>query len=257
MTRGTRTRAGTTLEVQGLSYSVGGVRILDDVSLQVAAGEFLGVIGPNGAGKTTVFNLLSGVALPSSGTVRMADRDLTRLPPHARARAGLGRTFQTSSVFPALSAVENVRLAAEAGAGARLWGPPAGSGGRLLDSARDCLDRVGLSVQADAPAGSLSHGEKRKLEIAIVLAGRPQVLLLDEPMAGLGMEDVPEVVALIRDLHADQGITVLMVEHHMEVILGLADRIAVMHHGSLLACDTPDAVMADPAVQSAYLGEPL
>ncbi|HET7356200.1 MAG TPA: ABC transporter ATP-binding protein [Nocardioidaceae bacterium] len=257
MTRGTLTRAGTTLEVQGLSYSIGGVRILDDVSLHVAAGEFLGVIGPNGAGKTTLFNLLSGVALPSSGTVRMADREITRLSPHARARAGLGRTFQTSSVFPALSAVENVRLAAEAGAGARLWGPPDGPGGRLLETARECLERVGLSTQAAALAGSLSHGEKRKLEIALVLAGRPQLLLLDEPMAGLGMEDVPEVVALVRDLHADQGITVLMVEHHMEVILGLADRIAVMHHGSLLACDTPEAVMADPAVQSAYLGEPL
>ena len=257
MSRGTLTTTGSTLEVRGLSYSIGGVHILDDVSLDVAAGEFLGVIGPNGAGKTTLFNLLSGVALPSSGTVRMAEADITRLPPHARARAGLGRTFQTSSVFPALSAVENVRLAAEAGAGARLWGPAAGRGGRLLDSARDCLERVGLTGQADAPAGSLSHGEKRKLEIAIVLAGGPQLLLLDEPMAGLGMEDVPEVVALIRGLHADQGITVLMVEHHMEVILGLADRIAVMHHGSLLACDTPDGVMADPAVQSAYLGEAL
>ncbi|HET7387837.1 MAG TPA: ABC transporter ATP-binding protein, partial [Nocardioidaceae bacterium] len=248
---------GATLAVRALSYSIGGVHILDDVSLDVAAGEFVGVIGPNGAGKTTLFNLLSGVVLPSSGTVRMADRDITRLTPHSRATAGLGRTFQTSSVFPALSAVENVRLAAEAGAGARLWGPPAGRGGELLARARHCLERVGLSGQASAPAGSLSHGEKRKLELAIVLAGRPQVLLLDEPMAGLGMEDVPEVVALIRDLHADQGITVLMVEHHMEVILGLADRIAVMHHGSLLACDTPDAVMADPAVQSAYLGEPL
>ena len=243
--------------MRDLSYAVGGVRILDGVTLQVAAGEFIGVIGPNGAGKTTLFNLLSGLALPTRGQVRLADRDVTRLSVHGRARAGLGRTFQISSVFPALSAVENVRLAAEAGAGARMWGPPGGRAGHLIEQAHQCLDRVGLAAQAGASAGSLSHGEKRKLEIAIVLASRPKLLLLDEPMAGLGMEDVPEVVALIRGLHTEQGLTVLMVEHHIEVILGLADRVAVMHHGSLLACDTPDAVMADPAVQGAYLGEAL
>ena len=243
--------------MRDLSYAVGGVQILDGVSLRVAAGEFIGVIGPNGAGKTTLFNLLSGLALPTRGRVRLADRDVTRLSVHGRARAGLGRTFQTSSVFPALTAVENVRLAADAGAGARMWGPPAGRGGHLLEQAHACLDRVGLTAQSQAPAGSLSHGEKRKLEIAIVLASKPRLLLLDEPMAGLGMEDVPEVVELIRGLHTEQGLTVLMVEHHIGVILGLADRVAVMHHGSLLACDTPDAVMADPAVQSAYLGEAL
>jgi branched-chain amino acid transport system ATP-binding protein len=150
--------------------------------------------------------------------------------------------------------LDNVRLAASADAGGslRLWGGT----GRHREVARDCVDRVGLSARAGRAAGSLSHGDKRKLEIAIVLATTPQVLLLDEPMAGLGVEDVPEVVGLVRALHAD-GLTVLMVEHHIEVIMGLADRIAVMHHGRLVTCDTPERVMADPTVQSAYLGEGL
>ncbi len=244
--------SGTSLTVRGLSYSVGGVHILEDVDLDVRAGELVGVIGPNGAGKTTLFNALSGLVTPTGGEIRMGSHDLTHAPVSTRARAGLGRTFQTSSVFPALSALENVRLAARADAGGslRLWGGP----GRSLGVARDCLDRVGLAARSDRPAGSLSHGDKRKLEIAIVLATTPQVLLLDEPMAGLGVEDVPEVVELIRGLHADQGITVLMVEHHIEVVVDLADRIAVMHHGRLIGCDTPDNVMADPLVQSAYLG---
>ncbi len=231
------------------------MRILEDVDLAVEPGEFIGVIGPNGAGKTTLFNLLSGLAAPTAGEVRMGERDLTRLPVFARARAGLGRTFQTSSVFPGLDCAENVRLAAQADAGGRLrlWGGP----GRTREVAASCLERVGLAARAGRKAGSLSHGDKRKLEIAIVLATTPQVLLLDEPMAGLGVEDVPELVGLIRGLHAEQGITVLMVEHHIEVILGLADRIAVMHHGRLISCDAPEAVMADPLVQSAYLGEAL
>ncbi|MGN6132115.1 MAG: ABC transporter ATP-binding protein [Nocardioidaceae bacterium] len=247
--------SGTALTVRGLSYSIGGVHILEDVDLDVRPGEFVGVIGPNGAGKTTLFNALSGLLTPTGGEIRIGSRDITHAPVFTRARAGVGRTFQTSSVFPALSALENVRLAARADAGGslRLWG----GAGRSLEVARDCLDRVGLAPRSERPAGSLSHGDKRKLEIAIVLATTPQVLLLDEPMAGLGVEDVPEVVGLIRGLHADQGITVLMVEHHIEVIVDLADRIAVMHHGRLISCDTPDNVMADPLVQSAYLGDGL
>ncbi len=246
---------GTALGIEGLSYSIGGVHILEDVDLDVAPGEFIGVIGPNGAGKSTLFNLISGLATPTGGRIVMGERDLTHETVYARARAGLGRTFQTSSVFPALSALENVRLAAQADArgGPRLWG----GAGRSLQVARDCLDLVGLGARADRPAGSLSHGDKRKLEIALVLATTPRVLLLDEPMAGLGVEDVPELVGLIRGLHAEQGITVLMVEHHIEVIVDLADRIAVMHHGRLISCATPEQVMADPLVQSAYLGEGL
>ena len=241
--------------MRDLSFTVGGVRILDTVSLDVEAGEFVGVIGPNGAGKTTLFNVLSGLLTATGGEARLDGREITGLPVFARARAGLGRTFQTSSVFPGLSALENVRLAAEADAGGslRLWGGV----GRTVGFARECLDRVGLGARSGRLAGSLSHGDKRKLEIAIVLATSPQLLMLDEPMAGLGMEDVPEISDLVRGLHRDHGITVLMVEHHIEVVLGLADRIAVMHHGRLLSCDTPAAVMADPLVQSAYLGDEL
>jgi branched-chain amino acid transport system ATP-binding protein len=225
------------------------------VDLSVPAGEFLGVIGPNGAGKTTLFNCISGLITPTGGTIGVDGRDLTRAPVFERSRRGLGRTFQTSSVFPALSALENVRLAAQARAGGslRLWGGTR----RSVRRAQECLDQVRLGARADHLAGSLSHGDKRKLELAIVLATEPRLLLLDEPMAGLGVEDVPELVAVIRDLHHEHGITVLMVEHHLEVVLGLADRIAVLHHGRMVGVDTPEAVMADPLVQSAYLGEAL
>ena len=220
----------------------------------MAAGEFVGLIGPNGAGKTTLFNVVSGLVRPTGGRVLVDGQDVTHAAVHTRARHGMGRTFQASSVFPDLPALENVRLAAQAhrGGSMRLWGSDRGSVGR----ARECLARVRLDERADHAAGSLSHGDKRKLEIAIVLATSPRLLLLDEPMAGLGIEDVPELVAVIRDLH-EAGITVLMVEHHIEVLFGLADRIAVLHHGRLVGCDTPRAVMADPLVQSAYLGEPL
>ena len=230
------------------------MQILDRVDLSVAAGEFIGLIGPNGAGKTTLFNVVSGLVRPTGGSLHVDGRDVTHAPVHARARHGLGRTFQTSSVFPELPALENVRLAAQAhrGGSMRLWGRDRGA----VDRARRCLDQVRLGRRADRPAGALSHGDKRKLELAIVLATEPRLLLLDEPMAGLGVEDVPELVGVIRDLHTT-GITVLMVEHHIEVLFGLASRIAVMHHGRLLGCDTPGAVMADPLVQSAYLGEPL
>jgi branched-chain amino acid transport system ATP-binding protein len=243
------------LAVEDLSFAVKGLQILDGVSLDVAAGEFIGVIGPNGAGKTTLFNVLSGLLTPSRGTIRLDGRDVTGLPVPARARAGLGRTFQTSSVFPGLSVLENVRLAADATAGGslRLWGGAA----RAVEVARDRLDRVGLGGRASSQAGALSHGDKRKLEIAIVLATEPTLLMLDEPMAGLGMEDVPEIAELVKGLQREHGITVMMVEHHIEVVLGLAERIAVMHHGELIACDVPDRVMADPLVQSAYLGESL
>nr|WP_281380915.1 ABC transporter ATP-binding protein [Nocardioides panaciterrulae] len=238
-----------------MCFAVGGARILDQVELSVPAGEFLGVIGPNGAGKTTLFNCVSGLVSPTGGSIRVDGHDLTHAPVHQRARRGVGRTFQTSSVFPALSALENVRLAVQAHSGGslRLWGSTRGS----VRRAAECLDQVRLGRRAEHPAGSLSHGDKRKLELAIVLATEPRLLLLDEPMAGLGVEDVPELVAVIRDLHRGHGITVLMVEHHIEVVLGLADRVAVLHHGRMVGVDTPSAVMEDPLVQSAYLGEAL
>jgi len=216
------------------------------------------VIGPNGAGKTTLFNLMSGLLRPTSGSIELDGVDVTRQPPFRRTRAGLGRTFQVSNVFPLLPALENVRLAAEAAVGGtlRIW--------RRADGVREAVDRavwalgrVGLAGREAVLAGSLSHGDKRKLELAMLLAADRRVILLDEPMAGVSAEDVDGLVELIRSVHREEGRTVLMVEHHMEVVTGLAERIAVMHHGALLACDTPAAVMANETVQQAYLGEPL
>ncbi|WBB79087.1 ABC transporter ATP-binding protein [Micromonospora sp. WMMD882] len=246
------------LATRGLTWRIGEVAIVDDVAFDLSPGEFLGVIGPNGAGKTSLFNLITGLRRPTAGTVLLDGRDVSALPPHRRARLGLGRTFQASSVFGSLSVRENVRLAVQAyrGGSMRLW-RRAAADREVVAAADAALDRVGLAHRGTALAGTLAHGEKRKLEIALLLAGEPRVMLLDEPMAGVSAEDVPELVGVIRSLTGDSGRAVLMVEHHMDVILELADRIAVMHHGALLACDTPETVMANPTVQEAYLGEQL
>ncbi|MBM7504333.1 ABC transporter ATP-binding protein [Agromyces aurantiacus] len=242
------------LELEHVTLRIGGAHLLKDVSLAVPEGEMLGVIGPNGAGKTTLFNVASGVLRPTEGVVRLAGADVTRHPVHRRAAAGLGRTFQTSSLFPALDVLENVRLAAQAreGRAASVFRIP-----RRTDAATRrasaALEEVGMGHRAAATASGLSHGEKRKVEIAMLIAMEPRVILLDEPMAGVGSADVPALTEVIRGLHRG-GRTVLMVEHHMDVVLGLADRVAVMHHGELLAADSPEAVMANPIVQSAYLG---
>ncbi|MBQ0894395.1 ABC transporter ATP-binding protein [Micromonospora sp. U56] len=246
------------LATRGLTWRIGEVAIVDSVYLDLAPGEFLGVIGPNGAGKTSLFNLITGLRRPTEGRILLDGEDITALPPHRRARLGLGRTFQASSVFGSLTVRENVRLAVQAyrGGSMKLWRRAAAD--REVAAAADAaLDRVGLHHRGTALAGTLAHGEKRKLEIALLLAGEPRVMLLDEPMAGVSAEDVPELVAVIKSLTGDSGRAVLMVEHHMDVILELADRIAVMHHGALLACDTPDTVMANATVQEAYLGEAL
>jgi branched-chain amino acid transport system ATP-binding protein len=246
------------LATRDLGLDIGGARIVADVSLEVREGELVGIIGPNGAGKTTLFNLLSGLVRPTAGRVELDGHDVTGHAPHRRTQAGLGRSFQVSSVFPLLTVGENARLAAEAKLGGTLslvrraqrFSP-------ALERARTALERVGLAGRAAWPAGMLSHGDKRKLEIAMLLAGDPRVILLDEPMAGVSAEDVDGLMDVIRSVHEDEGRTVLMVEHRMEVVVGLAQRIAVMHHGALLAFDTPERVMADETVQTAYLGEPL
>ena len=243
---------------RALGLKIGAVPIVDDVSLDVRSGEFLVIIGPNGAGKTTLFNLLSGVAKATSGTIELGGVDVTTAPPHRRARLGLGRTFQTSTIFPALGTLENVRVAAQAalGGSGAIW-RAADRERAPLERARAVLELVGLGARGGAPAGSLSHGEKRKLDLAILLCGDPSVVLLDEPTAGMAAEDVDEMVALVAAIHRDQKKTVLMVEHRMDLVLGLADRIAVMHHGALLAIDTPEKITANETVQSAYLGDPL
>jgi branched-chain amino acid transport system ATP-binding protein len=246
------------LSTRGLGFDVGGATIVADVTLAVPEGELLGIIGPNGAGKTSFFNLLSGLYRATSGTIELDGREVTNASPARRAAAGLGRTFQVSSVFPLLTVLENARLAAHASVGGvmRIWRRAYGVRGAVA-RAEEALARVGLHGARLRPAGSLPHGDKRKLELAMILAARPRVILLDEPMAGVSAEDVPELVELIRSVHREQRNTVLMVEHHMEVVTGLAERIAVMHHGRLLACDTPQAVMANATVQAAYLGEEL
>jgi branched-chain amino acid transport system ATP-binding protein len=246
------------LATRNLGLDIGGANIVADVSLEVAEGELLAIIGPNGAGKTSLFNLFSGLYRPTAGSIHLRGKDITRQPTFLRTREGIGRTFQVSSIFPLLTAHENVRLAAESAIGGtlRLWRRALGVHA-AVDRARAALARVGLESKALTPAGGLSHGDKRRLEIAMLLAADRQVLLLDEPMAGLSAEHVPQLVELIRSVHEQERKTVLMVEHHMDVVTGLAQRIAVMHHGALLACDTPAAVMANPIVQSAYLGEEL
>jgi branched-chain amino acid transport system ATP-binding protein len=246
--------AAPVLAAHDLSWAVGGAVIVDGVTLDVRPGELLAVIGPNGAGKSSLLNLLSGVRRPTRGRVELAGRDVTRTAPARRARLGLGRTFQTSSLFPALTARENVRLARQSREPAPLSVlRPAQRRSAVVEV---LLDRVRMGHRADAVAGELSHGDKRKLEIALALAREPAVLLLDEPMAGVSVEDVPALVELVGGLRAD-GVGICMVEHHMEVVLGLADRVAVLHHGRLLAVGSPAEVTADATVQSAYLGEEL
>ncbi|ARF80247.1 ABC transporter ATP-binding protein [Kitasatospora aureofaciens] len=245
------------LRLDGLGWSVRGVPIVEDVSFSVGEGAFIAFIGPNGAGKTSLFNLISGICPATHGSLHLDGTDVTAEAVHARARRGIGRTFQTSSLWPGMTVADHVRLAAQAAAGPRasyrLWR----RADRYSEQVADTLHRTELSHRADTLAGALSHGEKRKLELAVLLVSDPRLILLDEPMAGVSAEEVPALTELIRSVHRGLGRTVLMVEHHMDVLLGLADRLAVMHHGTLLALDTPEAVMADPTVQQAYLGEAL
>ncbi|MFB7663777.1 ABC transporter ATP-binding protein [Kitasatospora sp. NPDC056138] len=245
------------LRLRGLGWSVRGVPIVDDVSFDVTEGEFIAFIGPNGAGKTSLFNLISGIHPASHGTLELDGADITAEPVPARARRGIGRTFQTSSLWSGMTVADHVRLAAQAAAGPRasyrIWR----RADRYATQVADTLERTGLAHRADTLAGALSHGEKRKLELAVLLVSDPRLILLDEPMAGVSAEEVPALTALIRSVHRDLGRTVLMVEHHMDILLDLADRLAVMHHGTLLSLDTPAAVMADATVQRAYLGEGL
>lgn len=248
-----RSSPAPVLRLRGIGWTVGGATIVDSVSLDLHEGEFLAFIGPNGAGKTSLFNLVSGITPVSRGTIELDGADVTNEAAYARARRGLGRTFQTSSLWPGMTVADHVRLAAQAtdGGSYRVW--------RRADPYPELvakvLARTELAHRADTVADTLSHGEKRKLELAVLLVGEPRLMLLDEPMAGVSAEEVPALTELIRSLHREEGRTVLMVEHHMDVLLGLADRLAVMHHGTLLALDTPQVVMADPTVQQAYLGE--
>ncbi|WP_254768841.1 ABC transporter ATP-binding protein [Salinilacihabitans rarus] len=256
----------TLLRTRGLTKRFGGIVAVDDVDFALERDECCSLIGPNGAGKTTFFDLLTGTLAPTAGRIEYrppvddADagdddwRDVTDAAPHETAILGVHRSYQITNVFPASTVLENVRIAAQAHGGAdswRLW-RNVGAFEEYAAEARAILDRVGLADHADEPAANLSHGRKRHLEVAIALAGDPDVLLLDEPTAGVSRDGVDTIVSLIEDVAADHA--VLLVEHNMDVVMGVSDRVAVLHRGSLIADGDPEAVRNDPEVQRAYLG---
>ncbi len=243
------------LETRELSLRFGGATIVDDVSFGVPEGLFVSIIGPNGAGKTSLFNLISGLYRPSSGHVLLRGRDITALPPFARVRQGLGRSFQLTTIFPGIPTLENAHLAAQAGgSGNFAFWRSAAANRAARERAAWALETVGLRGRERVLAGSLAHGDKRKLELALLICTEPAVLLLDEPTAGVSAEEVPVMLDVIRRIRQVEGKTILMVEHKMDVVHDLSDRVAVLANGALVAYDEPDAVMADPFVRSAYLG---
>ena len=243
------------LETRGLGRTFGALQAVAGVSLALEPGEVRAVIGPNGAGKTTLFHLISGLLAPTAGNVLFRGEDVTALPAPARCRRGISRTFQITSIFPELSVLENVRMAVQlrGGGNFRLLG-----GRATLEMseqrARVSLDALGLLDRASEQATTLPHGDQRLLEIAMAVAQEPVLLLLDEPTQGLSPEDTVATVAVIRQIAQRQGLTILLVEHDMDVVFDLADRISVLHFGQLIADGTPDQIRANAEVQRAYLG---
>jgi branched-chain amino acid transport system ATP-binding protein len=246
--------SGPLLQVGRLAKRFGGIVATDDVTLNVAPGELHAVIGPNGAGKTTLIAQLSGQLRPDIGRIYFDGRDITALPAYRRSLIGLARSFQITSLFLDFSVLDNVALAAQAHAGHsfRFW-RNARRENNLRAPARAALARVGLSERADVRASALSHGEHRQLELAMALAGSPRLLLLDEPMAGLGPEESARMVAMLRALKSE--VTILLVEHDMEAVFALADRITVLVYGRVIASGAPADIRANPQVREAYLGE--
>jgi len=231
----------------------GGLVAVDRVSIDLARGEVHAVIGTNGAGKSTLINILSGEFPPSSGQVQLLGQDITTWPQPRRARAGLGRSYQRNTIFPSFTVFENCRLAAQARTQKPwAWWADAQRCAASTGAAQEAVQRAGLTDFAQRQAGLLSHGQKRQLEIAMCLATAPQVLLLDEPLAGMGAEETDRMLALLAELKTSHAI--LLVEHDMDAVFRIADRITVMVNGQVIATDTPDAVRASPAVQAAYLG---
>jgi len=242
------------LKLDGLVKSFGAVRVAEAIELEVVAGETHAIIGPNGAGKTSLINQISGAVAPDAGRIVFAGRDVTRLSMAARAHLGLARSFQITQVLPHFSALENVALAVQARSGSsfRFW-QAATDDAALNRTAGQALEIVDLAQRADTRAGALSHGEKRRLEIAIALAQAPKLLLLDEPMAGAGSEETPRLVATLKGLKGRYSI--VLVEHDVQAVFALADRISVLVAGRIIASGEPQAVRANPAVRAAYLGE--
>jgi branched-chain amino acid transport system ATP-binding protein len=245
------------LRTAGLTKRFGGLTAVDSVDFELREGELCSLIGPNGAGKTTFFDMLTGALTPTAGTIELQRngewREITDDSPAGIARRGVHRSYQITNVFPESSVLENVRVAAQA-AGSNAW-----TGWRNVNTfeehlteAHDILDRVGLDSQANRPANALSHGQKRQLEVGIALAGDPDVLLLDEPNAGVSSESVGDIIDLIDDVSRDHA--VLLVEHNMDIVMNVSDRIVVLNQGAVIADDEPDIIRDDPDVQRAYLG---
>ncbi len=245
----------TIIETQNLTKYFGALAAVDDVSIKIEAGTLHAIIGPNGAGKTTFFNLLSGNLKPTSGKVFYKGMDLTGKPVHRMIHLGMGRSFQITNIFPNLTVHENIRLASQAMEGKNFR--------FLMDTAKmdrceartiEVVEKVGLKSQAFQPARVLSHGDQRKLELGMILAPDPELLLLDEPTAGLATEQVPELITLIQEVQQSGTKTVILVEHNMNVVMRVSDMITVMHQGKVLAQGTPAEIAANHDVQTAYLG---
>ena len=246
--------ADAVLRIEGLTKRFGGVVASDGVLLDVARGELHAVIGPNGAGKTTLISQLAGEIAPDIGRIEFEGRDITALAVHDRSLLGLARSFQITSLFSNFTALDNVALAAQAHAGHsfRFWQPARAEAG-LREPARAALERVGLGARADAVVARMSHGEHRQLELAMALATGPRMLLLDEPMAGLGPDESARMVKILQELKRD--LTILLIEHDMAAVFALADRITVLVYGRVIASGDPAAIRANAEVRQAYLGE--
>ena len=242
------------LRVEQLVRRFGGILATDHVSLEVARGELHAIIGPNGAGKTTLISQLTGQLMPHEGRIWLAGRDITRVPPWRRSGLGLARSFQITSLLPDFTAADNVALAAQAhdGHSFHFWGN-ARKVRHLREAAQAALDRVGLGHRADVVVSRLSHGEQRELELAVALATRPQLLLLDEPMAGLGMTESSRMVQLLQELRRE--VAIVLVEHDMNGVFALADRISVLVYGRVIASGTPSEIRGNDEVKRAYLGD--
>ncbi|MDO5604550.1 MAG: ABC transporter ATP-binding protein [Paracoccus sp. (in: a-proteobacteria)] len=242
------------LQVRGLCKNYGALKVTDDVSLDVMPGQIHAVIGPNGAGKTTLIAQLSGQIRPDAGQVICAGRDITALDMAARVRLGLARSFQLTTLLPRFTVLENVALAVQAREGSSFrFFRPAAAEAALNDEAMDYLGDVGLADRARRAAGTLSHGEKRQLELAVALATRPRLLLLDEPLAGTGHEEAAQLIELFAALRS--RVTMMLIEHDMDAVFRLADQVSVLVYGRIVATGDPAQVRADPGVRAAYLGE--
>jgi branched-chain amino acid transport system ATP-binding protein len=250
------------LKVAGLEKRFGGIVALDDFAVEIRPGELLGLIGPNGAGKTTVFNLLSGVLAPTRGRIAFDGRDVTALPPHRRAALGLARTFQNIRLFGELSVLDNIKAALHRPFGRGFWSTIAHTPGfrraegRIEARAREVLARLGLEALAGEAARNLPYGLQRRVELGRAIAPQPRLILLDEPAAGLNPTETEELIGLIRRIHRDHGMAVLLVEHHMPVVMSLCERILVLDRGRTIARGTPAEIRGDARVIAAYLGRP-